>query len=174
MRIQKYIPILLATGILCSSLLIGCKQSTPDSSEISTTTESVPETTIETEPESTYEETSYEELSTETATEDGTENPDLKSITITVINSSDINVGMFSVIDPVTYEQINVGSLESGTMISLESNWPADTAQFQWALYNEAGELCIDASTDISNVNSAVALNLTGEGTIDDVEVISE
>ena len=74
-----------------------------------------------------------------------------KPLTISVVNLSDIHIGMFSVIDPVTGEQIDMSSLESGSTISLETNWPVDTQSFQWALYNESGELCIDASTDISS-----------------------
>lgn len=170
MRIQKYIPILLVTIFLGGTLITGCKQNTQTPIESSTTDSSVPVEIVETIPEETTTEAPTEESTIEIASEAD----NLKSITITVFNSSDINVGMFSVIDPVTNEQINVDSLESGAIVSLECNWPADTAEFQWALYNEAGELCIDASTDISTVNTAVALNLSGEGTIENVEVISE
>jgi len=97
-----------------------------------------------------------------------------KPLTISVVNLSDIHIGMFSVIDPVTGQQIDMSSLESGSTISLETNWPVDTQSFQWALYNESGELCIDASTDISSANTAVALLLSGEGTVSNVEVVTE
>lgn len=168
MKINKYISTILAVTFLCSSLLTGCRR---DTNEVVTTAEETiaPKTTeitaepVETVPAAPM---STEDFST-TAVQ-------TKTITISVFNMSDVYIGMFSVIDPVTNEQINLDSLESGTSVSLECNWPEDITEFHWALYNEAGELCIDASTDISAVNKAVALMLSGEGTIDNVEVISE
>lgn len=167
MKIRKYIPALLISTLIYSSLLAGCKQ---DSDEPAATVEKIPAETIESIPETTV----TESLPEETITEASSEAEELKSITISVFNASDITVGMFSVMDPVTGEQINLDGMESGDIISLECNWPVDTDKFHWALYNEAGELCIEASTDISNVSTGVALKLSGEGTIDDVEVVSE
>lgn len=167
MKTNKYILALLTTTIVCSSILLGCKQ---ESNETAVTVEEIPVETVE----STIEEVMTESVPDETLVETSSEVQNLKSITITVFNASDISVGMFSVMDPATGEQINLDSMESGDIISLECNWPADTDKFHWALYNEAGELCIEASTDISNVSSAVALKLSGEGTIDNVEVVSE
>lgn len=167
MKTNKYILTLFATTLVCSSILLGCKQ---ESNETRITVEEIPLETIE----PTLEEVTTASVPDETIVETSSEVEDLKSITITVFNASDISVGMFSVMDPATGEQINLDSMESGDIISLECNWPADTDKFHWALYNEAGELCIEASTDISNVSSAVALKLSGEGTIDDVAVVSE
>lgn len=97
-----------------------------------------------------------------------------KELTISVLNLSNVDIGMFAVIDPATGAQINVDSLAPGESVSLESNWPTDTEEFHWALYNQSGELCIDASTNISEAKTAVALLLTGEDTIENVEVLSE
>lgn len=93
-----------------------------------------------------------------------------KSINITVYNLSNVDIGMFSVIDPITGEQINIDALAPGESLSLESNWPADTKEFQWALYNKAGELCISASTDITEANTEAHIAFTGDGNITDVE----
>lgn len=93
-----------------------------------------------------------------------------KSITITVYNLSNVDIGMFSVIDPVTGEQINLDALAPGESLSLESNWPEDTKEFQWALYNTAGELCISASTDITEANTEAHIAFSGDENITDVE----
>lgn len=167
MKTNIYILALLTTTLVCSSILLGCKQ---ESSETTITVEEIPIETVESISTETIIETESEEATTELIEE----SVKLKSITISVLNLSNVNVGMFSVIDPATGAQINVDSLESGSSVSLECNWPADIEKFHWALYNDAGELCIDASTDISNANKAVALMLTGNGTIEDVEVLSE
>lgn len=97
-----------------------------------------------------------------------------KSLTISALNLSNVDIGMFAVIDPVTGEQVNIDSLAPGESVSLESNWPTDTEEFHWALYNQAGELCVDASTNISEAQKTVALLLTGKDTIENVEVLSE
>lgn len=99
-------------------------------------------------------------------------NTETKAITISVLNLSDVQIGMFSTIDPATGEQINLDSLEPGQSVSMECNWPNDVSLFQWALYNVDGELCMDASTDISEAEKSVILVLTGEGNIDDITAL--
>lgn len=101
-----------------------------------------------------------------------TANAETKAITISVLNLSNVQIGMFSVIDPATGEQINLDSLEPGQSVSMDCNWPTDVAQFQWALYNMDGELCIESSTDISQAEKSVALVLSGEDTIEDVQAL--
>lgn len=49
-----------------------------------------------------------------------------------------------------------------------------ETTDFQWALYNQNGELCVEATTDISQAESGVTLLLTGDGNLDDVQEIFE
>ena len=84
MQIQKYIPILLVTTFLGSTLITGCKQNTQPPIESSTTDSSVPVETFETIPEETTTEAPAEESTIEIVSEDD----NLKSITITVFNSS--------------------------------------------------------------------------------------
>ena len=52
--------------------------------------------------------------------------------------------------------------------------WPVEITDFQWALYNQNGELCVEATTDISQAESGVTLLLTGDGNLDDVQEIFE
>ena len=94
----------------------------------------------------------------------------IKQITVSVLNLSNVEIGMFSVIDPASGEQVNLDRLYPGESYSLECNWPIDTQNFQWALYNMNGELCIDAATDISKAEKSVILVLLGDGTIEDVK----
>ena len=94
----------------------------------------------------------------------------IKQITVSVLNLSNVEIGMFSVIDPASGEQVNLDRLCPGESYSLECNWPIDTQNFQWALYNMNGELCIDAATDISKAEKSVILVLLGDGTIEDVK----
>ena len=44
-----------------------------------------------------------------------------------------------------------------------------ETTDFQWALYNQNGELCVEATTDISQAESGVTLLLIGDGNLDDL-----
>lgn len=113
-------------------------------------------------------------IETDTNNEPDTETVQTKSIIVSVLNFSNIDIGMFAVIDPVTLEQVNVDSLESGTTISIECNWPIDTKEFHWAMYNTKGELCMDATTNIEDATQSVTLAVSGENTIDDFEVIIE
>lgn len=163
-QITKF-KLLICSVCIISIMLVGCQQS--QSGQTTSGTGTVPESIESIVPSETA------MSSTADSTTDG-ETMQTKSITISVLNLSDVNIGMFSVLDPVTGEQLNLDSMEPGSSVSLECNWPSDIQEFHWALYNENGELCIDAATDVSEVNTSVALLLTGEGNIDDVKVISE
>lgn len=144
------VSIILGTWIACS-LLTGCRQENNTASDPVTNAESM-------------------DVSKSSA-ENTIAEPDTRSLTISVLNLTNFSIGMFSVIDPVTNEQINMDGMEPGESIEMECNWPADTASFQWALYNQSGELCIDASTDIKDAENKVILALTGDTTIEDVKV---
>lgn len=93
-----------------------------------------------------------------------------KALTITVANTCGVDIGMFSVLDPVTGEQLNLDSLADEESLSLETSWPVSVTEFQWALYNQQGELCIEGTTDISAADSSVLLVLTGDGDVENVE----
>ena len=97
-----------------------------------------------------------------------------KSIIITATNECGIDIGMFSVIDPISGEQYNISAIADGQSVSMPVEWPVEITDFQWALYNQNGELCVEATTDISQAESGVTLLLTGDGNLDDVEEIFE
>lgn len=97
-----------------------------------------------------------------------------KSIIITATNECNINIGMFSVIDPISGEQYNISAIADGQSVSMPVEWPVEITDFQWALYNQNGELCVEATTDISQAESGVTLLLTGDGNLDDVQEIFE
>lgn len=97
-----------------------------------------------------------------------------KSIIITATNECNIDIGMFSVIDPISGEQYNISAIADGQSVSMPVEWPVEITDFQWALYNQNGELCVEATTDISQAESGVTLLLTGDGNLDDVQEIFE
>ena len=97
-----------------------------------------------------------------------------KSIIITATNECGIDIGMFSVIDPISGEQYNISAIADGQSVSMPVEWPGEITDFQWALYNQNGELCVEATTDISQAESGVTLLLTGDGNLDDVQEIFE
>ena len=97
-----------------------------------------------------------------------------KSIIITASNECGIDIGMFSVIDPISGEQYNISAIADGQSVSMPVERPVEITDFQWALYNQNGELCVEATTDISQAESGVTLLLTGDGNLDDVQEIFE
>lgn len=97
-----------------------------------------------------------------------------KSIIITATNECGIDIGMFSVIDPISGEQYNISAIADGQSVSMPVEWPVEITDFQWALYNQNGELCVEATTDISQAESGVTLLLSGDGNLDDVQEIFE
>ena len=97
-----------------------------------------------------------------------------KSIIITASNECGIDIGMFSVIDPISGEQYNISAIADGQSVSMPVEWPVEITDFQWALYNQNGELCVEATTDHSQAESGVTLLLTGDGNLDDVQEIFE
>lgn len=179
MKLKKLFSLFLLTTLLGSTLLTGCQSSdTPAGTAAADASDAVTQDAKNTEDEQEAadapdaDNAASEDAAAQAA--DTSEATETKSITITVLNFTNISIGMFSVIDPVTSEQVNVDGMEPGESISLECNWPVDTPAFQWALYNQAGELCIDASTDITDANKAVALAITGDQNVDNVEVSVE
>lgn len=99
---------------------------------------------------------------------------DTRTLTLSVVNMCGIKIGMVAVIDPVTGEQVNLDSLSDQESISMEADWPSSVSEFQWALYNTDGELCIEGTTDISSARTSATLLLTGDGDLEKVEEVFE
>lgn len=99
---------------------------------------------------------------------------DTRALTLSVVNMCGIEIGMVAVIDPVTGEQVNLDSLSDQESISMEADWPSSVSEFQWALYNTDGELCIEGTTDISSAETSATLLLTGDGDLEKIEEVFE
>ena len=156
----------LFIGLLsCCLLLSGCNNDT-------TTAPSVSSETSSEQPSSDTEVAEESSMPSQPVTEAPVE--EKKSLTISVVNMCGIEIGMVSVIDPATGEQVNLDSLSTGESISMEANWPSDVKEFQWALYNTNGELCIESKTDISQATTSATLVLTGDGNLENVEELFE
>lgn len=127
------------------------------------------------EPEETTEAAGTAQTAAEAVeTTESSEFAERKSIIITATNECGIDIGMFSVIDPISGEQYNISAIADGQSVSMPVEWPVEITDFQWALYNQNGELCVEATTDISQAESGVTLLLTGDGNLDDVQEIFE
>lgn len=92
-------------------------------------------------------------------------------IEMTLVNICGVDVGMFSMIDPVTKEQVNVSGIANGESITVGANWPKDETTLQWALYNKDGELCIEASSDITGITESATVVISGDGDVEKVDV---
>ena len=185
-RIYKYISVILVTALLlagCGSRTgadnadAGKTESTGEAatSEDTAASDDKPETDAESAGDANLEGTSEDAVTdssdTNPGAESGTDKEDTKLLYLTAINLTGIDIGMFSVIDPATGEQANIGGLKSNERYTFECNWPKDTGEFQWALYNMDGELCIEATTDISNAKQAAFLVMLGKDSVEDVKV---
>ena len=185
-RIYKYVSVILVIALL----LAGCgsenETDNADAGKAGSTGEAAtsedtaasddkPETDAESAGDATLEGSSENAVTdtsdTNPGAESGTDKEDTKLLYLTAINLTGIDIGMFSVIDPATGEQANIGGLKSNERYTFECNWPKDTKEFKWALYNMDGELCIEATTDISKAEQAAFLIMLGKDSVQDVKV---
>ena len=185
-RIYKYVSVILVIALL----LAGCgsenETDNADAGKAGSTGEAAtsedtaasddkPETDAESAGDANLEGTSEDAVTdssdTNPGAESGTDKEDTKLLYLTAINLTGIDIGMFSVIDPATGEQANIGGLKSNEKYTFECNWPKDTKEFKWALYNMDGELCIEATTDISKAEQAAFLIMLGKDSVKDVKV---
>ena len=165
---KSFIQHLFTVSILsCCLLFGGCSQnSAGDDTSSATTASTSPSETVTALPAdvSPDSDTSAIESTSE----------DTRALTLSVVNMCGIEVGMVAVIDPVTGEQVNLDSLSDQESISMEADWPSSVNEFQWALYNTDGELCVEGTTDISSAQTTVTLLLTGDGDLEKVEELFE
>ena len=185
-RIYKYVSVILVIAVL----LAGCgsenetdnadatkagRTGEAATSEDTAASDDKPETDAESAGDANLEGTSEDAVTdssdTNPGAESGTDKEDTKLLYLTAINLTGIDIGMFSVIDPATGEQANIGGLKSNERYTFECNWPKDTKEFKWALYNMDGELCIEATTDISKAEQAAFLIMLGKDSVKDVKV---
>lgn len=79
---------------------------------------------------------------------------------------------MFSVFDPMLNQQIDVNEIASDGTLTFSCDWPVDIKDLQWAVYDTQGELLLESTTDITECESSISILLSGEDTIDDVDVL--
>ena len=165
---KSFIRHIFAVSILsCCLLFGGCSQNSDGEETSSATTASTsPSETVAALPADVSPDS--ESSAIESTSED------TRALTLSVVNMCGIEVGMVAVIDPVTGEQVNLDSLSDQESISMEADWPSSVNEFQWALYNTDGELCVEGTTDISSAQATVTLLLTGDGNLEKVEELFE
>ena len=165
---KSFIRHIFAVSILsCCLLFGGCSQNSDGEDTSSATTASTsPSETVAAQPADVSPD------SDSSAIESTSE--DTRALTLSVVNMCGIEIGMVAVIDPVTGEQVNLDSLSDQESISMEADWPSSVNEFQWALYNTDGELCVEGTTDISSAQATVTLLLTGDGDLEKVEELFE
>ena len=165
---KSFIRHIFTVSILsCCLLFGGCSQNSDGEDTSSATTASTsPSETVAAQPADVSPDS--ESSAIESTSED------TRALTLSVVNMCGIEVGMVAVIDPVTGEQVNLDSLSDQESISMEADWPSSVNEFQWALYNTDGELCVEGTTDISSAQATVTLLLTGDGDLEKVKELFE
>ena len=87
------------------------------------------------------------------------------------VNVSGIDIGMLSIIDPSSKEQMNVAPVDNNSSIEAGANWPKEETKIYWALYNKDGELCIEGNSDITGIKESATIVLSGDGNVTDIDV---
>ena len=87
------------------------------------------------------------------------------------VNVSSIDIGMLSIIDPSSKEQMNVAPVDNNSSIEVGANWPKEETKIYWALYNKDGELCIEGNSDITGIKESATIVLSGDGNVTDIDV---
>ena len=87
------------------------------------------------------------------------------------VNVSGIDIGMLSIIDPSSKEQMDVAPVDNNSSIEVGANWPKEETKIYWALYNKDGELCIEGNSDITGIKESATIVLSGDGNVTDIDV---
>ena len=85
-------------------------------------------------------------------------------------NSTKEDIGMISILDPVSSKQINLGELPDSKIMKVSLDWPKDKKDFDMAVYNRNGDLVSETKVDISGVTEQVTLLLSGDHNIENVD----
>lgn len=92
-------------------------------------------------------------------------------VEITFVNLSGIDIGMLSMIDPATHEQLNIAGIEDQTSLTIGANWPKAEEKLNWALYNMKGELCIEGASELTGIKESATIVFSGEGNVTNIDV---
>lgn len=96
---------------------------------------------------------------------------DYYPVKIVVLNFTGVDIGMFSIIDPSTKEQLQISGLEKDCAITMDINWPNEETMLDWALYNKLGELCVEGSSDLTGMTESATLTFSGDNNVDDINI---
>ena len=98
-----------------------------------------------------------------------TEQNEDPEITFTISNLCGVDIGMISILDPYTGEQMDVGMLRNGLSMVITIQWPLDNTTFDFAVYNINGDLVSTSEVDITGVKESVSIVLSGDGNLESV-----
>ena len=98
-----------------------------------------------------------------------TEQNEDPEITFTISNLCGVDIGMISILDPYTGEQMDVGMLRAGLSMVITIQWPLDNTTFDFAVYNINGDLVSTSEVDITGVKESVSIVLSGDGNLESV-----
>lgn len=96
----------------------------------------------------------------------------VSKLKIIFTNDLNVEIGMISLIDPITDEQVNVSGLLDGEYIAIDSYIPKDTKELKWAVYNTNGDLYCESTTDLEKANESVWMILCGDGELKKIDVL--
>ncbi len=102
-------------------------------------------------------------FSTETSDPSGTtaetETMDTVSLRFSIANLCGADIGLLSTLDPVSFEQVDIGSLEADSLVSFSFPWPQESNMFYLAVYNMSGALVCATENNISEAISFAKAN---------------
>ncbi len=98
-------------------------------------------------------------VSSETSGSGSDETVEAVSLRFTIINLCGADIGLLSTLDPVSFEQIDIGGLDADGVMSFSLSWPAEGNYFYLAIYNVNGELVCATENDISAALSLAKAN---------------
>ena len=165
--IKKRLGILILISALSISL-VGCTKKPastsgtffPEELPLVTSTSNTTETSVSTGTEVSV---SFEDNTGEKA-----ETVDFKLL---VVNECNADIGMVSIIDPVGHEQMDLGSLANGSLLSMDfTSWPLEETKLAIAFYSKAGKLVSSSEVDLNGVTKQVSVFLSGDGNIEKIK----
>lgn len=150
------------------------KQQTQVDDPTDTTTEKPADTPDETSvdnPDGTGDQTGVDGDTTDVDNPSDVQEPENEDpeITFTISNLCGVDIGMISILDPYTAEQMDVGMLRADLSIVITLQWPLENTTFDFAVYNVNGDLVSTSEVDITGVQESVSIVLSGDGDLENV-----
>ena len=150
------------------------KQETQVDDPVDTTTETPADTPDETSvdnPDVSSDQTGTDGDTTDVDNPSDVQEPENEDpeITFTISNLCGVDIGMISILDPYTAEQMDVGMLRADLSIVITLQWPLDNTTFDFAVYNVNGDLVSTSEVDITGVQESVSIVLSGDGDLENV-----